>query len=119
MSITIENYFDMTFVTIPNETSLNTPSGSFLLSGHTGPIDKCNFSPDSMLFASCSNEVIFWRTSDLDSIGSFKNHKFLITTMSFSKDSSKILTGSADSLLVFKIAGHQMSLKSFAILRKL
>jgi WD40 repeat protein len=69
----------------------------FQLSGHSGPVNECEFSSSGSLLASCASELILWSVdSQVESLGALRPHSFAITTLSFSPDSSKIATGSAD-----------------------
>jgi Prp8 binding protein len=80
---------------VPKPTFLSSPC--FQLSGHSGPVNECEFSPNGSLLASCASELILWSVdSQIESIGALRPHSFPITSLSFSPDSSKIATASAD-----------------------
>ena len=69
----------------------------FQLSGHSGVVNDCRFSPDGKTLASCAGEVILWSvTSSVASLGALRPHKSPITSISWSIDGLKFATGSAD-----------------------
>jgi len=69
----------------------------FRVSGHTGPVNECRFSPDGRLLGSCAAELILWSISDgsLCSIGSLHPHKYPVTSLAFGPG-SVLATASAD-----------------------
>lgn len=73
----------------------------YQLSGHSGAINECHFSPDGTILASCAGEVILWSIDKgkVESIGALRPHKSPITSLSWSVDGSKFATASADKTI--------------------
>ena len=71
------------------------------LSGHSGWVKCCAFSPDgqSVLSGSDDNTLKIWSASDGSERYTLSGHSHCVTSCSFSPDGASVLSGSADETL--------------------
>lgn len=89
-------------------TNLQTRKSEFL-KDQNQPLYSVSVSPNSKLFASCSNtgDVTVWNVDTLEKAGQYKAHQLLARTICWSPDGAYIATGSNDQNVAI------YSLKSF------
>ena len=69
------------------------------LTGHSGAVNECHFSPSGNILCSCANEIIMWSydaQNGVKSIGSLRPHSFPITSFSWNIDGNLIASASSD-----------------------
>lgn len=71
----------------------------YLLKGHERPLTQVKFNREGDLFVSCAKDLSpsLWRSEDGTRVGTFVGHNGTVWTCDMTWDSSKLLTGSADS----------------------
>lgn len=71
----------------------------YLLKGHERPLTQIKFNREGDLFVSCAKDLSpnLWYSDDGVRVGSFNGHNGTVWTCDITWDSSKLITGSADS----------------------
>jgi len=71
----------------------------YLLKGHERPLTQIKFNREGDVFVSCAKDLSpnLWYSDDGVRVGSYKGHNGTVWTCDITWDSSKLITGSADS----------------------
>ncbi|KAH0788936.1 WD40 repeat-like protein [Histomonas meleagridis] len=86
----------------------------FQLTGHSGSVNECHFSPDGNLLASCAGEIILWKVgSEIQSVGAIRSHNFPITSLAWFVDGTKFATSSADKTVALIDTGSGKVIRRF------
>lgn len=85
-----------------------------LLNGHTRALTTVKYNYDGDLIFSVSKDSVpcVWYSSNGERLGTFEGHNGTVWTLDISRDSTRLLTGSADnSMILWNVNGGQQLFK--------